>query len=245
MAVETASIHNHLVVRDDVNTWRWFDAWGPSVGKYLQDFHGIPTDDTTGMPTEFVNTLVGDAGDNTFALTDVAGGAALFTTDDDNNDGIKLQLGDELTGNGEGVDFSGDYPTYFGVKFKLNDVDATDVLLGFCVTDTACLDAVTDGLYFRSIDGATGLYLVLEKDSAESTTSCVTLADDTYVTAEFYYDGNNIEVYIDGSLVTTIADSDANFPNDELLRLTIELLTGDDSANTMTMDWIRYIQIKA
>jgi len=244
MTVETATIHNHLVMRDDVNTWRWYDAFGPNVAKYIQDFTDLPVDDTTGDPVEFVNTIVeaGGGGDSTATLTDVAGGALLITTDNAEDDGYKMQLGD--AGGGENVSFAGDYPMYLGTKFKINDVDETDVLVGFCVTDTACLDAVTDGMYFRSIDGSSTLYFVLEKDSAESTTSATTLTDDTYVTLEAYYDGNNVEVYVDGTLAATVADSDTNMPDDELLRLTIEFLTGEDAANTMTMPWIRYIQIQ-
>jgi len=243
MAVELATIRNHLVMRDSINTWRWFDAWGPDVSKYLQDFNGIPTDDATGMPTEFTYTLVGSS---TFAVTDVAGCAGLFSAAaGSENNGVKLQLGDELAGAGEGVDFSGKYPTYFGCKFKVNDADQTDVLVGFFITDTTALDGGTDGLYFRSVDEKTGLYLVCEKDEEETSTSCATLGDDTYVTAEFYYDGVNVSVYIDGSLAATVADTDTNFPDDELLRLTIEFLTGNSSAATMTMQWIRYIQIRA
>lgn len=245
MAVEMVTIHNHAVFRDDAHTWRWYDAIGPNVVKYIQQFEAVPTDDSTGMPTEFTYTVVGDAGDNTFAITDVAGGAALFTTDSDNNDGIKLQLGDENSGAGENVDFSGDYPTYFGTCFKLNDVDATDVLVGFCVTDTACLDAVSDGMYFRSIDGTDDLDFVLEKDNDESTTSVADITDDTYITLEAFYFDHEVKVYADNTLISTISDSDTNFPDDELLRLTIELLTGDDSANTMTMKWLRFIQIRA
>lgn len=241
MTVEMATVHNHMVARDDVNTWRWYDAWGPKVAKYIQDFNGCPTDDQTGMPTEFTYTLVGTS---TFAITDVAGGAALFTSDTSANDGVKLQLGDEKAGAGEAVDFSASYPTYFGCEFKVNDADQTDVLLGFCVTDTTCLDGVADGLYFRSVDEKTGLYLVAEKGGEETSTSCTTLSNDTYVTTEFYFDGDTVSIYIDGSLAGTLADSDANFPDDELLRLTIEFLTGDTSANTLTMKWIRYIQIQ-
>ena len=56
----------------------------------------------------------------------------------------------------------------------------------------------------------------------ESATSVATLVDDTYVHVEFYYDGDTVSVYVDGSLVTTVADSAATFPNNELLRLTLE-----------------------
>lgn len=246
MALETASIRNHLVIRDATNTWRWYDAFGPSVVKYIMNMTALPVDDTTHDPTEFTNTIVetGAGGDSTVAVTDVAGGAFLITTDNAENDGYKMQLGHGAGGAGENVSFAAEYPTYLGVKFQINDVDQTDCLFGFCITDTACLDAVSDGLYFRSVDASAVVSLVLEKDSVESTTAMATMTDATDVHLEFFYWGSNLYAYADGVLMTTVADTNASFPNDELLRLTIEFLTGEATANTCTIKELRFIQIQ-
>jgi len=246
MSVETASIHNHLVMRDDSKTWRLYDAYGPAVIKYIEEFNYLPVDDSTHDPTTYtVNVTEGGTGSSTCEVTDVSGGALLITTASGEDDGYQMQLGHASTGAGESLDFSGKYPTYFGVRFKLSDVSEMDALFGFCVTDTDAVTAVADGLYFRTVDGDATLYFVLEKSSSESATSATTLSDDTYVTAEFYYDGNDVGVYIDGSLVATVSDTDANFCDDELLRLTIEVLSGaGDSADTCYVQWIRYIQIQ-
>ena len=142
------------------------------------------------------------------------------------------------------MSFATEYPTYFGVKFQINDVDQTDCLFGFCITDTACIDAVTDGIYFRSVDETGVLNFVLEQDSVESVTAVNTMTDATDVHVEFYYYGSNVYVYCNDSLMATIADTDANFPNDELLRLTIEFLTGEAVANTCTIKELRFIQIQ-
>ena len=242
MAAEMVSQGDALVVRSVEYPHRWYDVFGPNVVKYNLNTAACPTDDTTGMPSEFVNTLVGAS---TFAHTDVAGGGILLTAEAAENDGVKLQLGDELGGAGENVSFAARYPCYFGVKFQVNDADQTDVLFGFCVTDTACLDAVTDGLYFRSIDESALLYFVLEQDSAETATAVATLTDAADVTAEFlYYTDGNVYVYINGALVATLTDADANFCNDELLRLTIEFLQGEIAANTCTIKWLRFAQIQ-
>lgn len=239
--LELTTIRNHAVLRDSVNTFRWYDAWGPSVVKYLANMAATPTDDTTGMPTEFTYTLVNAS---TFGITDVAGGAWLLTSAAADNDGVKLQLGSELGTAGENVSFAAEYPTYFGVKLQLNDATQTDFLAGFCVSDTACLDAVTDGIYFRKVDAATAVYFVLEQDSVESATAVATAADATDLTLEFLYYGSNVYVYADGVLAATIADTDANFCNDELLRLTFEFLTGEAVANTATVKMLRFIQIQ-
>ena len=239
--VEMTTIRNCAVFRDDALTHRWFDVLGPNVVKYIGNMAATPTDDTTGMPTEFTYTLVNAS---TFGITDVAGGAWLLTSAAADNDGVKLQLGSEVGTAGENVSFAAQYPTYFGVELAINDVDQTDVLAGFFITDTTALDGGTDGMYFRSVDGSAVVYFVMEQNENESATAVATLADDTYITLEFYYYGGNVYVYVDGVLAATIADTDDNFPNDELLRLTLEFLTGEAVANTCTVKQLRFAQIQ-
>ena len=241
MGLEFASIRNHMVLRDETNTWRWYDAWGPHVVKYELNTAAVPTDDTTGMPTEFTNTLVNAS---TFAHADVAGGAVILTGAGADNDGVKLQLGDELGGAGENVSFAAEYPTYFYVKLQLSDVDQSDFLAGFFITDTTALDGGTDGMYFRSVDASAVCNFVLEKDSAETVTAVDTLADATDVELEMFYWGSYVYAYVDGVLMATIADTDAGFPNDELLRLTFEFLDGEAVGNTCTIKRLRFIQIQ-
>jgi len=239
--VESTTIHNHLVLRDNLLTHRWFGAFGPSIVQYRMNTAACPTDDATGMPSEFTNTLVGAS---TFAHTDVMGGGILLTAEAADNDGVKLQLGDELGGAGENVSFSTDYPCYFSVKLQLSEATQSDFLAGFCVTDTACLDAVTDGIYFRKVDASTTVYFVLEQDSAETVTAVATAADATDLWLEFLYHDHNMYVYADSVLMATIADTDANFCNDELLRLTFEFLQGEIAAHTCTIKELRFIQIQ-
>ena len=235
MSVEQVAVRNALVFRDDVHTHRWYDAIGEKVTKHLDEFISTPTDDTT-------NTLVNGS---TFALTDVAGGAALLTCDTAENDGIKLQLGDELAGAGENIDLSGRNPLYCGIEFAINDVDQTDFLFGVSLTDTTVLDAANTAMYFRSVDESAVLHFVTELDTVESTVGVATLADNTYITAEFLYDVDGmVYVYINDALAASVADSVATFPNDELMRLTLEFLTGEGVANTCTIKWMRMIHIR-
>jgi hypothetical protein len=244
MAAEQVSIRNALVVRDDTLTHRWFTAAGEGVAQYVTTFASLPADDQTTDPTEFVNTVVEvGAGVSTAVLQDTAGGALIITTAANENDGWSSQLGN--ANSGEWLDLSAEYPTYFGVRFQINDVDQTDVFFGAAVTDTAILGGVTDSIGFRSVDGSAVLNFLLEKGSAESTTAVATMTDATDITAEFLYWGSNVYVYIDGVLVATIADSDTNFPNTELMRLSFEFLTGEAVANTCTVKWMRLIQIQA
>jgi len=242
MALEFENIHNHMVLRDATNTWKWYDAWGPSVVKYELSVIGPPTDNTTGMPTEFINTLVNAS---TFTMADVLGGGVILTGGGADNDGVKLQLGAEAGTAGENVYFATDYPCYFSTKLQLNDATQSDFLAGFFITDTTALDGGTDGLYFRKIDADTTIYFVLEQDSAETATAVATAADATDLHLEFFYWAHNVYVYANSVLMATIADTDANFCNDELLRLTFEFLSGEAVANTCTIKELRFIQIQA
>ena len=244
MTVETTTIRNSMVIRDDANTWRWYDAFGPDVAKYITSFNSLPCDDSTNDPTEYTCTITeAGAGNSTAVLHDLGGGALIITTAANENDGFQMQL--SSPNSGEWLDFSGDYPCYFGIRFQINDADQTDCLFGACVTDSDCLGGVTDGMYFRSVDGSAVLNFVLEKDSAESTTAVGTITDATDIEAEWLYWNHNVYVYVNGSLVATIADTDAGFPDDELLRLTMEFLTGEAVANTCIIDYVRLIQIRA
>lgn len=241
----TKSVHNALVYYDSDLTHRWYDAVGAGVVKYLQDFVYWPVDDTTHDPTEWTNTIVeAGGGDSTADLTDEAGGALLITTAANENDGYKMQLGHGSGGAGENVKLDGDYPLYFGIRFKVNDADQTDVLFGFSLTDTSCLDAADTGVYFRSVDESATLYFVTEKDTVESATSVATLADDTYIVAEALFLNGTITAYVNGVEVTSTSNSASTFCDNEEMRLTLEFLTGEAVANTMSVDWARFIYIR-
>jgi len=248
--VGTKSVKNATVWYDNASVEvsggnRWYDAIGPGVSKYVTEFTSLPADDTTTDPTEFVNTVVEvGAGNSTATIGDVAGGALLIVTAANEDDGWSMQLGHANAG--EWVKLDATTYTYFGTEFKINDVTQSDIFLGLAVTDTALTGGVTDGLYFRSADASAVLNFVLEKDSVESSTAVDTMADNTYVTAEFFVDGpaGYVYAYIDGTLAATVAITDASFPNDENLRLSVELLTGEAVAQTMTMKSLRLIHIR-
>lgn len=243
MTTEVTFIRSAVVVRDDALTHRWYDAFGKDVAKFVTNFNHMPADDQTTDPTEWANTVV-EVGDgvSTAVLGDVAGGALIITTAANEDDGWSSQLGNPNSG--RWASFAAGYPTYYGVRFQINDVDQTDCFFGLAVTDTALLGGVTDGIYFRSVDETGVLNFVLEQDSVETVTAVATMTDATDITAEFLYWAGNVYVYIDGVLVATIADTDVNFPNDELLRLSYEFLTGEAVANTCQGRWMRLIQLQ-
>jgi hypothetical protein len=241
MTINQKTVNNALVFHDSALTHRWFDAFGEGVVKQLENFATIAVDDTTGYPAEWLTTVVEVGGTTTGVITDLAGGAFLITGAGNEDDGWSMQLGSAA---GESVLLDGNYPLYCGIKLAINDVDQTDFLFGVAVTDTAILGAVTDGMYFRSVDESGIVYFVTEKNSIESTTGVVTMTDDLYVTLEFLFDGVTVRAYVDGIEITSTAAAGSTFPNDEEMRLSLEFLSGEAIANTCTVQWLRMVHVR-
>ena len=228
-------LHNAAVLYNDDQPWRWFDAFGPSVCKHVTHFESLPME-AANNPSDWTATLVNAS---TVALAaNARGGHMVITTAGADNDGVNMQMV------GESYSFVGQYPLYFGIKFQISEATQSDFLVGMAITDTDLVTAVTDGVYFRKVDGSTVVEFVLEKDSLETATACDVAAADTWVTYEFYYDGINISAYVDDELIVTFdATAVTNMPDDEDLTPSIHMLTGDNAAETMTVDWLRVIQI--
>jgi hypothetical protein len=236
-------IHNNFVI---LAAQRWYDAFGPNVVKVLEDFvyssldHAAAGGASATVGGWTVTAVEGGAGDTVVAqMADGPGGILRITTDAAENDGANLQVV------GESFDLSDEYPLYFGVRFRLvADETQCDFLSGLCITNTNLLGGMTDGIYFRKVDGATTLNFVLEKNNAETATAYGTaLAADTWYTAEFLFNGEVVDWYINGVLQTRPAVT--NLPDDEHLTPSIHYLTGEANANIADVDWIRAIQIQA
>lgn len=230
--------HYGNLVFYDTYLHRWIDAIGADVTKYILNPAALAVDDTTGMPTEFtVTTVDGDTdGGESVGLSD---NTLVIVTNDAENDGENVQL------TAEAFDLASNNLVYFGIKFQVNDATQTDVLVGLCITDTTLLAGMTDGVYFECLDGSTDINFVLEKDSTETTSASAvgTLADATDITLEFFFDGTYVDAWVDGTLQTRLATT--NLPDNEQLTPSIHFLTGEAAAQTMTVSWMRAIQINA
>jgi hypothetical protein len=241
MTVLTKQVNNALVYYDADYPHRWYDAFGEGVVKYLQDFATLASDDTTGDATEWELTIVEVAGATTHVITDRAGGALLITTGTNENDGIGMQLGAAA---GENIKLDGSYPLYIGARLALGDADQSDLFLGAAVTDTSLLTAVADAIYFRSPDATGDVEFVIENTNAESIATVGTLTDAGYVDLEFLFDGEDAIAYFNGQESARFNKSSPDFPDDQELRLSINFLTGEGNANTLTLEWLRMIHIR-
>jgi hypothetical protein len=216
---------------------RIVDAVGSNVVKYIDDFTSIPTDDTTGDPTAWTMTVVeAGTGDTLVSSGNAGNGTLLITTAGNEDDQANLQL------KGESFKFEADKPMYFGARIQgISDVDQTDLFIGLAITDTDILGGVAERIGFESLDATAALSFVLEEATTQTTVAAIgTLADDTAVILEFYWDGAAIEVFVDGVSVSVPAIT--NLPNAEELRVSIQFQNGEAAANTCHVDWIRCIK---
>ncbi len=216
---------------------RLVDAIGPDVIKYLNDFVRGPGLDAAFDNEWTVTRVEAGAGESTAALGDVSGGALVLTTDAAENDGLNLQaLGECFNLAGAGIE-----ALYFGARFKISDPTQSDLFIGLCDTDTDILGGADDSIGFRKIDGSTAVSFVSERATVETTAPAFT-ADTAWHIVEFYYDArrSTLEVFVDGVskgfvAVTTLPDEEQ--------RVSVQFLTGEAVAKTMTIDWITVIQI--
>jgi len=161
-----------------------------------------------------------------------------ITTNDKENDGLTLQL------NGEPFLLDDvDKVCVFGAKVMLGDATQTDLIMGLNITDTTLGAGTTDGITWRKADGSTDTKLYVEKDSTETASAASehTMVDATAVTLGFLYNGTNVVPYVNGVAGTGLAIT--NLPDDENLTPSIEYLSGEAAAQTLTVYFMDSYQI--
>lgn len=231
-------VNGNLVYHDSKYKWRWFDALGPTIVKYIDHFVRVPTGADTGDPPGWEMTVItGDAGTATMTAGTTHSGEMILTTDGTENDGLNLQL------KGEAFMLAADKPCYFGVKLKVTDADATDLIVGLSITDAGIwAGEPTDMLIFQSADATAVCTATARKNAAEQNETSGTLVDNVYSVLEFVWDGSSkITPYFDNIAATALT---TNLPDDEAMTPTFELLTGETGVNTVTIDWLRVIQCR-
>lgn len=166
----------------------------------------------------------------TQALTDGDGGLLLLTNSAADDDLVALQKV------GESFRFAAGKKLWFEARLKVSDATQSDLTVGLQITDTSPLD-VTDGVFFIKADGSTSVTLRVEKNNTASTATVGTMADDTFITLAFYYDGvSQVQYAVNGVVGGAVAVT--NLPDDEDLTVSFALQNGEAVAKTMTVDYI-------
>lgn len=195
--------------------------------EWFDDFHKYTAADWTITTTEL------GAGSASEAIGNERGGVLVITNDDADNDADFFQWTKET------FKFTAGKKLMFRSRFKLSDATDSDFVMGLQITDTTPL-AVSDGIYFQKDDGDTNLdFHVVKNSTATDKTAIATLANDTYVTVEFYYNGSQISLYVNdvevGAAVLT------NVPDDEELTISFGIQNGAAAAKVLSVDYIHVL----
>lgn len=170
----------------------------------------------------------------TQALADGDGGWLLVTNSDQDDSLCALQKV------GESFLMEAGKKAFFKARFKVGDATDSDVVMGLQVTDTTPLD-VTDGIYFIKADGSTSVNLICRKNATTGSiaaSAVATMADDTFVTLGWYYDGQGKLTYSVNGTVTGSLDASSSYLPDTDLTVSFAIQNGAAAAKTMTVDYV-------
>lgn len=129
---------------------------------------------------------------------------------------------------------------FFRCRFKVSDATQSDVVFGLQVVDTTPLD-VTDGIYFLKSDGAATVNFICRKNATTGSTSAssvATLANDTFVTLGFYYDGIDKVYYSVDGVIGGSLDASSSYLPDTITTVSFAVQNGEAVAKTMTVDYV-------
>jgi hypothetical protein len=228
---------------------RWISAFGTNVTQYINNcevwdknsWNRIVWDKVHGQESvqadPIITAMFADAPDPYINVNNTAGGEVEITTSNADDDFIQLQL------KGEAFSVETTYPVYFGIRCKLSEATQMEFMAGLCKTCEDVFTELTDGVYFEKVDGTTDTDFVTEQDITETTSaSALATMDTSYHVYELHCDGaGNVTPYVDGTEYTVHT---ANVPTDEPLTQTIAIKNGSGQSRTLTVDWIRAVQVR-
>lgn len=183
------------------------------------------------IPSDWTETATSaGTGTSAAAVTDADGGVLRITTAANEDDGLFIESP------GESFLIEAGKKAFIKARFQVGDAAQSDLIIGLHSTDTTPLDA-TLRFAFVSEDGSAALFFNVDDDTTDEDSSTVaTLADDTWITVAAYYDGKGtIELYADGSKITTMTDVDV--PGAEMA-IGFGYLNGAAGAETTDFDYI-------
>ena len=175
-------------------------------------------------------TVVKDSGASVAIVADTVGGElAITSAATTDNDGGSVQ-GNEIFA------VAADKNMFFQTRIKNNDVDQSDICVGFTVnfaTNPENMLTATDRIVFQVDDGDASINCITEKDGTATTTdSGIDMADDTYIKLGIACSGTGkVEFFINDKLVATHS---TNIPDDENLAIAAMSLSGSASGTRAT-----------
>jgi hypothetical protein len=171
----------------------------------------------------------------TEALTAGDGGLLLITNTAADDDAVTMQKTPAAFA------MSATKRAWFSARLKVSDATQSDVQAGIIIVDTTPLDA-TDGIYFLKSDGSASVSVICRKNATtgSNTVSAVTtMADDTFITLQWYYNGAGRLFYgADNVQLGSMDASSTYLPDATNLTVSFTLQNGEAVAKTMTVDYM-------
>lgn len=230
-----SKVNDSIVLVDDVYPWRWHDAWGPNVTKYVP-VAGVPT-----ASSELVGWTATETGTNTTVNSVSANSLLTLTTGATDFNGYSSQLLGSAFAAGTSK------PFYFGGKFTLSQATQSDFLFGLCGVDTTLTAASAahavavsaGGIFFSKIDAVTAIEFNVYSTSTEVSSMAVGTMTTGAHTYECYYDGETLWVYFDATL---IGKTSVSIPT-TVATPSISVRNGASAATILEVGWMKAIQV--
>ncbi len=208
-----------------------------SVHLFMDDFNKFNPGDWFITRTH----TIGTAGSET--IGDADGGILAFYpgTADNDNTFFEWKATDHVTTASEIFTFESGKKLWFKTRFKVSDTGESDYFIGLKSADTTPLTSPVDGVWFQSDDGDDYLDLQVYKASAASLadTEIYTMADDTYITCGFYFDGGRLTYFVND---IAVGDSGSLAIPTAALTISFGVQNGSAAARTMSVDFICIIK---
>ena len=127
-------------------------------------------------------------------------------------------------------------PAVWGCRFKVSDATQSDLVVGLQIVDATPL-AVSDGIWFQKDDDDTQLDFHVAKGAAQTdVNNIVLLANDTFLSVEWIYDGETSIFYGVNGVIRGFVPF-TNLPNTQDVTVSLAVQNGDANARTLTVDY--------
>jgi hypothetical protein len=227
------------VFQDDQKPWKVYGGFGEG----LREFHlspGLPADDTTNTPTNFICTAVGTS-PVTVGVAD--GFPLLVTTGGTEYDGQNIQL------RGATAKLSSSTEVFVRAKLKASEATDSDLLFGLCILKTdlmktsaahGVLATGVEGVFFVKVDGGTSIYAKSYKAGTEA--SSVLVGTLGVVSADYaiWWDGAFVHFYINDIEVAKFAGT---LP-DQMLTPSFNFRAGSAAARTLSVAEFAFVDVE-
>lgn len=227
------------VYADDQKPWKVYGGFGEG----LREWHlrpGLPCDDTTLVPTEFVTTVSGTS-PTTAGIVD--GYPLLFTTGATEYDGINSQV------RGSVAKLSSTRQAFLRAKVKISDATQSDFLFGLCQLKTdlmktsaahGVLATGVEGAFFVKVDGATAILFKTLKAGTEYSSVSVGTMGVVDIDFAIWWDGTYVHAYINDVEVAKVGGT---LP-DQMLTPSINVRAGEAVAKTLSVAEYAFVSVE-